>query len=49
MAHHCFIDLNGNYNFLKREYQVSVIHLYSPANGGIYNLSDFQQNRMMIS
>ena len=43
------IDLNGNYNFLKRNtISIGYNYLYSPANG-IYNLSDFQQNRLMIS
>ncbi len=43
------IDLNGVYNFLKRNtISAGFNYLFSPANG-IYNLNDFQQTRLMVT
>jgi len=43
------VDLNGIYNFLKRNtISVGFNYLFSPANG-IYNLNDFQQTRLMLT
>jgi len=43
------IDLNGVYNFLKRNtLNIGFSYLYSPANN-IYNIQEFKQKRLMIS
>lgn len=42
------IDLSGAYNFMKNQsINLAINYLYSPANG-IYNISDFNQTRIML-
>lgn len=42
------VDLSGAYNFLKNQsINLSINYLYSPANG-VYNISDFNQTRIML-